>query len=127
MVAAAVSDTYLSHARVGQPLHCHVLPPQHVFRADKGDLLQNQKVIVASLMRSINESNNLCMALETQGPSRILELQIAGKQTEIRDLREQLWDDDILTKLEPTCDPDVFLEVLLSNVQGAVISFQVWV
>jgi hypothetical protein len=127
VVAAAVSDTYLSHARAGQPLLGIVLPPQHVFRADDGDPLLNQKVIVATLMRTINEYNDLCMTFETQGPNRVLELQIAGKQTEIRELREQLWDDDILARLELTCDSDVFLEVLLSNVKGAVISFQVWV
>jgi hypothetical protein len=66
------------------------------------------------------------MQIETQGPDNLLDLQLAAKQAEISELRELLWDCDTYSSLSLTCDDDVFLEVLLSNIKGHVISFQTW-
>jgi hypothetical protein len=124
IVAAAATDTYLHHATPGQ------LPrgaaQQHVFRQGHVDDTENQKVIVGSLFQKIKEFNDLKMQIETQGPDNLLDLQLAAKQTEINELREQLWDCDTYSSLSLTCDDDVFLEVLLGNIKGHVISFQTW-
>jgi exonuclease III len=127
VVAAAVADTYLAHARDDQPRLQHALPQRYVFRAEEGTPLQNQKVIVGNLLRTINEYNDLCMELEVSGYNHVTELRIAGLNTVIKELREQLWDDATFSQLELSCEHDSFLEVLLSNVKGSVISFQTWV
>jgi hypothetical protein len=127
VVAAAVADTYLAHAREEQPLLQRGLPQRFVFRAEEGTPMQSQKVIVGNLLRAINEYNDLCMELEISGNNNVLELQIAGLNNVIRELCEQLCDDAVLSLLELTCENDTFLEVLLSNVKGSVISFQTWV
>ncbi len=61
-----------------------------------------------------------------KGETELLKLQLAAKNTEISELREQLWNPADYAKLQLNCDHDVFLEVLLSNIKGAVISFQTW-
>jgi hypothetical protein len=67
------------------------------------------------------------MELEVSGYNNVIELRIGGLNTVIKELREQLWDDATFSHLELSCDNDTFLEVLLSNVKGSVISFQTWV
>jgi hypothetical protein len=127
VVAAAVADTYLAHARVDQQIYGRVLPQQLVFRGDEPNPLDAQKVIVGNLIRAIAQANDISLEIETNGNSALLDLQLAGKLTTIRELRESVWDDNAFSNLELTCEGDVFLEVLLSNVKGAVISFQSWV
>jgi exonuclease III len=127
VVAAAVADTYLAHARVDKQIYGRVLPQQLVFREDEPNPLDAQKVIVGNLIRAIAQANDISLEIETNGNSALLELHLAGKLTTIRELHESVWDDNAFSNLDLTCEGDVFLEVLLSNVKGAVISFQSWV
>jgi hypothetical protein len=53
-------------------------------------------------------------------------LLIAEKETEIRMQRELIWDVQRYQNLRLTCNADFFLEALVSNIKGAVISFQSW-
>jgi hypothetical protein len=124
IVAAAAADTYLHHATPGQQPRGAV--QQFVFRHGHIDDIENQKVIVGNLFQRIKEYNDLKMQIETQGQDNLLVLQLAAKNTEITELRELLWDAETFSTLSLTCDDDVFLEVLLSNIKGHVISFQTW-
>jgi hypothetical protein len=65
--------------------------------------------------------------VERSGLTLLLEHQMAGKNAEIRILRDEMWDIDYLTRIQSVPDPDVFLETLLCTVKGSVISYQTWV
>jgi hypothetical protein len=57
----------------------------------------------------------------------LLDLLTAEKLTEISLQREQIWNVDHYSSLLLNCDNEYFLETLLSNIKGSVISFQSWV
>ncbi len=125
VVAAAAADTYLAHATPGQPDPRG--EPQYVFHIAGEDLIEGQKAIVGQLLAAINNHNNKKQKIETEGTNNLLELELATLNMEIRDLREHLWDPETYGKLSLTCDDDVFLEVLMGNIKGSVVSFQSWV
>jgi hypothetical protein len=123
VVLAAFADTYLAHADpVQQPGNEH-----HVFRAVPLDILTPQKVIIGRFMQLIREYNDLSEQLARGNDNQLMRLLIAEKETEITIQRELIWDIDRFTNLSLTCNADFFLESLISNIKGAVISFQAWV
>jgi hypothetical protein len=125
VVAAAAADTYLAHAVPGQrdPREA----PQHVFHEAPQDPVTAQKVIVGQLLSAIANYNNKRLVIEREGTNNLLELELSALDAEIRELKGRLWDSETYGRLELTCDDDVFLEVLMSNIKGNVISFQSWV
>ncbi len=123
VVLAAFADTYLAHADPVQP----AVDELHVFRAADVDLLTPQKVIVGRLTQLLREYNDLIERSFLEGQSQLLGLQIAEKETEINLQKELIWDPLTFQNLILTCNADYFLEALLSNIKGAVISFQTWV
>jgi hypothetical protein len=125
VVAAAAADTYLAHATPGQPDPRD--GPQHVFNRAGEDLIEGQKVVVGQLLSAINSYNNKKQQIETEGENNLFVLKLAALNTEIKDLRERLWDPATYGRLSLTCDDDVFLEVLMGNIKGSVVSFQSWV
>jgi exonuclease III len=124
VVLAAFADTYLAHADPVQPSE----DPLHVHRAAPVDLLTPQKVIVGRFMQLIREYNDLTEQLAKCNTNhQLLSLLIAEKNTEIILQRELLWDIGRYQNLKLTCTDDFFFESLVSNIKGAVISFQTWV
>ncbi len=124
IVAAAAADSYLHHAAPGQPHPAGL--QQHVFNREEEDPIQAQKVTVGALLFANRNFNDIKSRILLEGETELLKLQLAAKNTEIAELREQLWNSADFAKLQLNCDYDVFLEVLLSNIKGAVISFQTW-
>jgi hypothetical protein len=124
VVAAAAADTYLQHAVPGQqPPN---VAPRHVFRLVEMDPIEEQKVTVGTLLRSIRSYNDLKSEIVLNSENNLLNLQLAGLNATISELRDQLWDPSDYANLQLTCSDDVFLEVLLSNIKGSVVSFQTW-
>jgi hypothetical protein len=77
-------------------------------------------------MRLINEYNVLIEEKMLNGENNLLDNLLAGKNTEIRIHRDEMWDINYLTQLRLVPDPDIFLETLLNTVKGSVISYQAW-
>jgi hypothetical protein len=123
IVWAAVADCYLNHAVPDQ-----VLPGEGVLihHARRRDRIGEEKLKVGSLLRLIQEYNNLFEIREREGTNDRLELEIAGKNTEIRIHRDSMWDITFLTSLELVPSDEYFLESLLSSVKGAIVSYQTW-
>jgi hypothetical protein len=124
IVAAAAADTYLSHAVPGQP--SPVDGPQHVFHVDDGDPLQRQKVIVGNLLNYIKRYNDIQMDIAINGHDPLKTLELEAANASIRDYKDRMWNPATFNKLILNCRADTFLEVLLSNIKGSVISFQTW-
>jgi len=126
VVWAAVADCYLTHADPDVPLPGD--REEHVHHArPRLNRLINQKYKVGSLLRLLREYNDLVEERERTGFTLLLENQLAGKNAEIRILRDEMWDIDFLIRIQLVPDPDVFLETLLCTVKGSVISYQTWV
>jgi hypothetical protein len=53
-------------------------------------------------------------------------MELAAKNTEIRIHKDSMWDIDVLTTLALVPTDEYFLESLLSNVKGQIISYQTW-
>ncbi len=121
-VLAAFADTYLAHADPIQPAD----DLQHVFRAADVDAINPQKVIVGRFMLLLREYNDLIERHAREESNPLLPLLIAEKNTEITLQRELLWDVQRYQNLKLTCNAAFFLEALVSNIKGAVISFQCW-
>jgi hypothetical protein len=126
VVLAAFADTYLAHASVTQlPVfneHVH-----HARGVNQENVLDSQKRVVANLMRLIHEYNDISDQIAQARDNALLKLQLAEKNTEILLMREQVWEIDRFSSLQLNCSDDLFLEALLSNIKGSVISFQTWV
>jgi hypothetical protein len=122
VVLAAFADTYLAHADPVQPVD----EDQHVFRAVEMDVIAPQKVIVGRFMQLLREYNDLNEQFAREEHSQLLPLLIAEKDTEIRMQKELIWNVQQYQNLRLTCNADFLLEALVSNIKGAVISFQCW-
>ncbi len=124
IVAAAAADTYLNHAVPGQPSPLD--GPQHVFHVDDGDPVQHQKVIVGNLLNYIKRYNDIQMDIAINGNDPLKTLELEAANASIRDYKDRMWNPATFNKLILNCRADTFLEVLLSNIKGSVISFQTW-
>jgi hypothetical protein len=54
-------------------------------------------------------------------------MQVAGSTSELKEMIENFPDPEHLSSIDLTCNDDLFLEVLMSNIRNAIISFQTWV
>jgi hypothetical protein len=125
VVLAAFMDTYLTYADPLDPENRRVLAEVH--HAEGVDPIQSEKVKVGRLMQLIKQFNDLTEVLSLDPGNIRISLERAGTETEIRELKEYLGKPETLFKLKLTTNPDTFLEVLMGNVKGNVISFQHWV
>ncbi len=124
-MAVAPADMYVVHA---VPIQRDPRDgPQHVFQRQQEDPIAIPTVIVSELLVVITNYNNKKQKIETEGTTNLLELELAALNAVIVDISERMWDTETFGKLVLTCDDDFFLEVLMSNVKGSVISFQSWV
>jgi len=111
VVWAAVADCYLLHAVPDQILPMEREGPwvHHATLArPMPQRLQDQKYKVGTLLRLIQEYNRLVEQRERDGASNFIDLQIAGKNTEIRIHREGMWDIDYLNRLALVPQDDIF-------------------
>jgi hypothetical protein len=72
---------------------------QLIHHAQRRDRIGEEKTKVGNLLRLITEYNNLQETSEREGTNARLDLDIDGKNTEIRIQRDSMWDIDVLTKL----------------------------
>ncbi len=121
---AAFADTYLAHARGPGPAE---LQPQLVFRLNERDPIEEQKLTVGTFIRQLKDLNNLIERSRTEPETNLLQLLIAGKETEIELTRALIWSVERYSNIELNCDPDHFFEALASNIKGSVVSFQAWI
>ena len=78
-------------------------------------------------MRLIREYNNTYEQMSLDPNNRLIRLELAAKNTEILLAKTRLISFENLSLLTLSTTADTFLEVLLGNVKGHVISFQQWV
>jgi exonuclease III len=126
VVLAAIYDTYLQHAADCEA-NSHLLTPPNVHHAIGISPLQLEKEKVGNLMRLIREYNNIDERLALDPNNRLTRLELAAKNTEILLAKTRLISFENLSLLTLSTTADTFLEVLLGNVKGHVISFQQWV
>jgi hypothetical protein len=81
---------------------------------------------VGNLLSTINQYNEVKMQIKTCRVNTLFYLRLAALRAEIEVLRKQPWDPTTYDNLLFNCKDDTFLEVLLSNIKGSVISFQTW-
>ncbi len=124
IVLAAYADTYLAHAR---SIGAAGMLPQHVFRQNNLDPLDEQRVTVGTFLRQLKELNDLIERARNEPDNNLLQLLIAEKETEIEITRAQIWSVEQYSDIELSCDDDFFFEALASNIKGSVVSFQAWV
>jgi hypothetical protein len=61
------------------------------------------------------------------GTNNFQEMMLSGLNTEIELEVDLLPEPALLDDITITCNPDIFLEVLMSNVRNTLISFQAWI
>jgi hypothetical protein len=125
VVLSAYADTYLAHASLDQPNLGGL--EQHVFGVNPALELDRQKNTVGTFIKLLKEYNSIEERRSLDKNNRLLALLSAEKLTEISMQRDLIWDTNRFSSLRLTCDSDFFLEALLSNIKGSVISFQSWV
>jgi hypothetical protein len=111
VVAVAAVETYLQHAVRDQPgldREAGLLHVGHIV-----DLIRQANDIEFDMAFNNYTANN--------------ELRLADLNTEIEMEINDLPDPDLLNDISLTCNPDIFLEVLMSNIRNTLISFQAWV
>jgi hypothetical protein len=126
VVLAAIYDTYLQHA-VDCEANTHLLTPPNVHHAIGISPLQVEKEKVGNLTRLIREYNNTYEQMSLDPNNRLIRLELAAKNTEILLAKSLLISFENISNLALSTTADIFLEVLLGNVKGHVISFQQWV
>jgi len=125
IVLASFMDTYLTHTDTENPENRAILAEVH--HAEGVDPVQTEKEKIGRFMQLIKRYNDLNERLILDPLNNLLTLELAGTNGEIRELKETFWKPDVVLRLKLTANPDTFLEVLMSNIKGNVISFQHWV
>ena len=127
IVLASALDAYLVHVDADDAENIAAATPPGVHYAVGINPIQLEKNKVGNLLRLIREYNNLYELSINDPTNRLIELELAAKNTEISLLKNTLLDFEVIENLKLVPDPDIFLEVLLSTVKGNVISFQQWI
>ncbi len=127
IVLASVLDAYLVHVDADDAENIAAATPPGVHYAFGINQIQMEKTKVGNLLRLIREYNNLYELSINDPTNRLIELELAAKNTEISLLKNTFLDFEVIENLKLVPDPDIFLEVLLSTVKGNVISFQQWI
>ena len=111
VVTAATVDCYLQHADMDNNPGIDI---------NQGKL---EIGVFLNTLRSINDSE---LDIKLNGSTDNKQIILLGLITELRMLKDNLPTPDQLSCISLTCDDNVFLEVLMSFIKGAVISFQTW-
>jgi len=127
IVLAAAMDTYFNHVDIEDPHNHAVLGNLNVHQAEGANRLQQEKEKVGHFLLLITQFNSLNEQLSLDPSNNLIALEVAAKNTEISIARENLLNWDTVTQLKLSTGSDTFLEVLMGNVKGNVISFQQWV
>ncbi len=85
-----------------------------------------EKLKVGNLFRLITEYNTIHEQKLLDVNNARIDLELAAKNTEVRIHSDSMWDIDVLSRLALTTTDEFFLESLLSNVKGHIISYQTW-
>jgi hypothetical protein len=110
IVATAAAETYLQHAA-----------------RDQGEVdIEEGLLHVGRLIEKITQCNELDFSMAFDGMSDEKTLLKARYDAELQTLVDSLPDPDSFSELLLTCDPDIFLEVLMGNIRNSLISFQAW-
>jgi exonuclease III len=122
IVLGAFSDTYLTHADPAfdpqDPLVHHLNP---------GRVLEQQKGVVGRFIQLTREYNHLLEREVIETGNNLIPLLKAGIIRELELQRENIWDVERYFNLKLSCSDDFFLEALVSNIKGCVISFQTFI
>ena len=125
IVHAAAMDSYLNHVDM-ENVHNHRLL-DNVHHAAGVDSLQREKEKVGNYIALIKQYNLISEQLSVDPTNNLLILELAAKNTEIQIAKDNLLNWDMVTQLKLNTSDDTFLEILMGNVKGNVISFQQWV
>jgi hypothetical protein len=110
-VAVAITETYLHHADPHQP------------DVDVEEGLHH----VGRLIEKITQCNEVEFTLAFDGENEIDRNNLTLLQEELERMVLTLSDPARLNEISLTCDPDVFLEVLMGNICSSILGFQAWV
>jgi exonuclease III len=111
VVAVAATETYLHHADPHQP------------DVDVEEGLQHVGRLIEKIMQCNEVEFKLAFDGENETDRNILKL----LQEELESMVLTLPDPGRLNEISLTCDPDIFLEVLMGNIRNSILSFQAWV
>jgi len=125
IVLASFMDTYLSHADMADNANLELVAGVH--HAEGINRLLQERERVGNLFSKIREYNTAYEQLALDPTNNLLSLECAAKNTEITLLKDNLLPPETVTQLKLDADADFFLESLMSNVKGNVVSFQQWV
>jgi hypothetical protein len=110
VVATAVVETYLQHADVHQE-----------------DVDIDQGLLhVGRLIEKITQCNNIEFNIYFDNTGTDYATEYDRASNELHYLVDTLPDPERLNEISVTCDPDIFLEVLMGNIRNALLSFQAW-
>jgi Reverse transcriptase (RNA-dependent DNA polymerase) len=112
VVATAAVETFLQHA---DP---ELVDPEQT---------QVSLRLIGEIINKIMQANELEFEIAFEGEIRGRDLILAGINTEINMLIEDLPDPVTLDTLSLTCNADTFMEILMNNIRNALISFQTWI
>ena len=126
VVLAAVYDTYLQHMDPLDEQTRRALSPPGVHHVEGHDVVQHEKEKVGNLIRLTRDYNDLFEQLSLDPQNNRLSLQLAGKNTEIALQKNSLTHFDNLLNIKLSTSDDTFLEILMGNVKGAVIGYQLY-
>jgi hypothetical protein len=110
IVATAVAETYLHHARIDQ---------------DNLDIEEGLRHI-GRLIQKLSDCNELDLEIALNGNNNMNSELRTLHHRELYSIVDELPDPDNLNLIELSCSADTFLEVLMGNIRNALISFQAW-
>jgi exonuclease III len=111
VVQCAVAESYLQHADPQQP---------------NIDIEVGLREI-GLLISEIRTANELELELKENSEDVLLQHNYEAAMSSIKERIENFPDPAEFNAMSLTCDADVFLEVLMSNVRNTIISFQTWI
>jgi hypothetical protein len=110
VVETATAETYLQHADRNQP-----------------DLdLEEGLLHVGRLINKIKTCNDIEFEIAFRSGNPDLVRNLDHEREELCALVDTLPDPERLNEITLTCDPDIFLEILMGNIRNSLISFQAW-
>jgi len=127
VVLASVLDTYLIHVDADDADNIRIATPPGVHHAEGFNPIRAEQTKVGNLLSLIRDYNLVYEQSLNDPQNRLISLELAAKNTEITILKNSLLSFEIIEQLKIIPSADIFLETLLSNVKGNVISFQQWI
>jgi exonuclease III len=124
-----IDASIFNHPRFDAVLSCTVIEThlQHADPEQAGLDINSGLLAVGNVVGKIREINDIEFEIHFNGSTEIAELEVAGKSADLKEMIENLPDPEELANIQLECDSDIFMEVLMSNVRNALISFQTWI